>query len=351
MKLKPQELARHLKQKLLPLYWIAGDEPLLRQEAADQLRSACRAQGFGEREIFDVDRSFDWQRFTQSTGNLSLFAERKLIELRLDAGLDEAGRDALQHYLGNPNPDFLILLSSARLESSTLNTKWFKAIETAAGFIQVWPLSLAELPQWLGQRLLQQGIRARPEALQLLVDKVEGNLLAAVQEIEKLKLLAQPTEAQTIELDTATVMQVVADHSRYNGFTLIDAALAGNGKRLLKILQGLRNEAVQPLAIVGALNNEVGNLLHLQARLQQGESTASVLQSSRVLFHRKELVGRALGRLKTDQLWELLDRLRIIDQAVKGLSIADPWDELGAALLGLCGVNSRYLLGNAELES
>ena len=345
MKFKSQELNRHLKQTLLPLYWVAGDEPLLKQETADQIREACRDRGFGEREVFDVDRSFDWQRFVNSVGNLSLFAEQKLLELRLQsAGLDDTGRQSLQDYLTQANPDFLVLVTSPRLEAATLNTKWFKAIEAASGFVPVWPLNVTELPQWLSRRLLQQGFRATPEALELLVARVEGNLLAAVQEIEKLKLLANPASGQTIDLDAATVMQLVADNSRYNAFTLIDAALAGDGPRVVKILQGLRDEDTQVLAIVGALNNELAQLLQFQTRVQQGESASAVVQSSRVMYQRKDLVGRALRRLPGPLLWRQMERLRLIDQAAKGLALANPWDELCSLLLTLSGVSAQSIV-------
>ncbi|MEX2131878.1 MAG: DNA polymerase III subunit delta [Pseudohongiellaceae bacterium] len=339
MKLKSQELARHLKQNSLPIYWVAGDEPLLNQEAADQIRASCRQRGFLDREVFSVDRGFDWLKFTNSTGNLSLFAEHKLFDLRLStATLDESGRQALQAYLESPNPDYVILVTSPRLESATQNTKWFKTLEAGMGLIQVWPLNVKEMPDWMAHRLLQQGIKATPEALQLLVDKIEGNLLAAVQEIEKLKLLANADDGGTIELDVKTVLQTVADSSRYSVFTLIDAALAGDAQRTLRVLQGLRNEDVAPLAIVGAVNNELGTLIGMSARIDNGEPAATVLQSSRILFHRKELVGRALRRLESPVLWEQFERLRVVDQAVKGISLLNPWDELGDLLLKLCGV-------------
>lgn len=338
MKLKPQELARHLQRQTLSLYWIAGDEPLLVQEAADLIRKSLRDAGFEDREIFHIDRSFDWQRLRQSVGNLSLFAERKLVELRLAGALEEAGRQQLLDYLAAPSPDFVLLVIGPRLDAAMQNSKWFKSLETAMGLVPVWPLQRQEMPDWVSRRLLQQGIRATPEAVQLLVDKGEGNLLATAQEIEKLRLLAAAEDGQTVELDARTVLQAVADSARFNVFNLVDAALAGDALRTLKILDGLRSEDTQPLAVVGALNNELTALVGMLARVEQGEAPAAVLQGSRVMFHRKDLLGRALRRLQPALLWQVLDGLRRVDQAVKGLRASDPWDELSGQLLRLCGI-------------
>jgi DNA polymerase-3 subunit delta len=337
MKIKAEELARSLKAGNSNLVWLSGDEPLLMQEAADQARAHFRKQGFSERDIFSIDRNFDWQLFKQATGNLSLFSERKLLDLRLSGKLEDDGKAALQEFIDDANPDFAVLLSGPRLEAATLKTKWFKALESGAVVVQIWPINKDGLPSWLEQRLLRAGIQAEPDALQLLIDRVEGNLLAAVQEIEKLKLLANSEDGGSIRLDARTVMQVVADSSRYTAFQLVDAALSGDTVRVEKILQGLRAEDVFPLVILGAITRELRSLLPMLEKKEAGQGVNAILQSHHVWFNRKQAVGAALNRLRSADIWAMLDHSRLIDQSIKGLSAANPWDELSLLLLRLAG--------------
>ncbi len=341
MKIKPEQLARTLDSNELPLYWLSGDEPLLMQEATDLIRSHHREKGFADREVFNVDKNFDWGHFSQSTGNLSLFSDKKIIELRLStAKPDDAGKKALQHYLGDLNPDYLILVSGPKLDAATLKTKWFTEIEKHGAVVQIWPISRENLCPWLEQRLLRDGIQADAEAVHLLVDKVEGNLLAAMQEIEKLKLLAGNAGEDSIRLDAKTVMQVVADSSRYNVYQLVDAALLGDIARTQKMLVGLRNEGLIPLIILAAICRELRTLLPMLEMKKQGQGVNAIIQSSRVWFNRKQAVAAALSRLDTTTIWKLLDHSRTIDQSIKGMSQANPWDELSRLLLRLSGAKS-----------
>lgn len=339
MKIKPEQLAGSLKKTSLPLYWLAGDDPLLMQESADLIRGFYREQEFQEREIFSVERGFDWESLSQSLNNLSLFSDRKIIELRLsNPRLDNPGRELLQAYVEHPSADILILISSPRIDSAILNSKWFKSIEANAGLIQIWPINREHLADWLAKRLLKANIKADATALQYLCERVEGNLLAATQEIEKLKLLASPGESgETVQLDADTVLKVVADSSRFTAFQLVDAALSGEASRAQRILSGLQNEGVFPLVILAAITRELHNLLPMLSKKQQGQSIANILQSSRVWFNRKQAVGNALRRLTTEDTWRLLDRARLIDQAIKGMNPTDPWIELSRLILNLSG--------------
>ncbi|MCB1672028.1 MAG: DNA polymerase III subunit delta [Gammaproteobacteria bacterium] len=336
---KAGQLIPSLKKDLKPVVWIAGDEPLLLQESADAVRSLRRETGFEEREVFTVDRSFDWNSFKESVDNLSLFATRKLIELRLSSPrLEEPGRGYLLDYLQSPNPDYLLLITSLRVEPATMNTRWFKTIEASAWFLPVWPLGIDELPDWLAQRLIKTGLRATPEAIQLLVQRIEGNLLAAVQEIEKLKLLVNPAGDSSHELDADQVLQAVADSSRYTAFNLIDAALVGDPVRTMKILQGLREEGTEALAILGAVCAELRRLLPRLHQVASGQAVARVADEAVGRnFKRKGTVSRALQRLRAAQIYRLLDQARAVDYAVKGLSPADPWLELESLFLSLSG--------------
>ena len=338
MKIKPEQLSRTLTSQDLPLYWLSGDEPLLMIEAADLIRKQYREKGYTEREILNVDKSFDWGQSFQSTGNLSLFAEKKIIELRLaTAKWEDAGKKAIQHYLSEINPDYLILISGPKLDAGTLKTKWFTEIEKHGAFLQIWPINRENLSSWLEQRLLREGIQADLEAIHLLVDKVEGNLLAAMQEIEKLKLLATDNSENALRLDAKTVMQVVADSSRYNIYQLIDAALLGDTGRTQKMLAGLKSEGLFPLIALSAVCRELRTLLPMLEKKREGQGVNAIIQSSRVWFNRKQAVGAALNRLDTETIWALLDHSRLIDQCIKGMSKANPWDELSLLLLKLSG--------------
>lgn len=348
MKIKTEQLASNLKKGSFPLIWLSGDEPLLMMESADMVRAHCRDLGFAEREIFDVDRSFNWDSFLQSGGNLSLFGERKLIELRLASSkLEDAGKKALQSYIDDSNPDFLVLVSGPRIETPTLNTKWFKAIESKSLLVQIWPVNRDGLAEWLQQRLLREHISADMDALQLLVDRVEGNLLAAMQEIEKLKLLADPETDADIHLDANTVMQVVADNTRFTAWNAVDAALAGDAVRAQKILLGLQAEGIVPQVILGAITRELRSLLPMVQKKEQGQGVNAIMKANRVWFNRQRAVGAALQRLRVAHIWALLEQARIADQAGKGMLNRNPWDELSILLLGLAGKQTATMAAPA----
>lgn len=268
------------------------------QEAADSIRQHYREQGFNEREVFTIDKGFDWQSFQHATSNLSLFAEKKIFELRFSsAKLDDGAKQSLHQYLAEASNDFVLLVSSPKLEAATLNTKWFKQIESQSLLVQIWPVNRDGLASWLEQRLLQENIQADGAALQVLMDKVEGNLLAAMQEIEKLKLLASAESNSVINLDAKTVMQVVADSSRYNIYSLVDSTLSGDITRSQKILAGLRNEGLFPLVILNAFIREIRSLQPMVEKRHQGQGINGIMQTSRVWYNRKQAVGSALQRL------------------------------------------------------
>ncbi len=338
MKIKSEQLARSLQKAPTSLYWLTGDEPLLMQEAADVVRAYFREAGFIEREVFDVDKNFNWEDFAHEVNNLSLFAAQKILELRLtSAKLEEAGKTALQTFIQEPNPDLVVLISSPRLDASTLKTKWCKAIEAKSTIVQIWPVNRENLGPWLEKRLIAAGIQPDSEAIGLLMDKVEGNLLAAMQEIEKLKLLANVDVGQPIQLDGKTVMQVVADSARFNAYHMVDAALSGEAARAQRMLAGLRSEGTFPLVILSALTRELRNLLPMIEKRDQGQAIAGIVQAAHVWFNRKQAVSSALRRLNTTDIWQLLEQARRVDQSIKGMSLADPWVEISQMLLTISG--------------
>jgi len=339
MQIKPEQLAQRLKQNTLPLIWISGDDPLLMQEACDSVRKFAREQGFSEREIMDAGKDFDWNQLLAAGNSLSLFAERKLIDLRIhQPKLEDDARTALMAYLENPNPDYLLLLTTAKVDKSSQSTKWFKALEALSLFCPVWPVSEKDLPAWIKQRLQKLGMDADQETVQLLADKVEGNLLAAAQEIEKLRVIST-----TDKLDVNTVLSAVSDSSRFTSFALVDACLAGNSERALKILQHLQAEGEQCLFITNTLCREIRGLSTMLTDIAAGQNMHGVMQDHRVWSNRTQLVTRALELHNQNSLQGLLERARRVDQSVKGLLNLRPWDELASLVLKFS--NPRLLVG------
>ena len=336
---RPQQLIPNLQKEFKPIVWIAGDEPLLLQENADAVRHFCQQAGFEERVTFNVDRSFDWSLFNETADNLSLFSSRKLIELRLSSAKPEdEGKRALHAYASAPNPDYLVLITSPRVDPATTKTRWFKDVDASSWFLPVWPVSADELPDWLSQRLIKAGLRPTPDAIHLLAQRIEGNLLAAVQEIEKLKLLAGPSAADAVELSPEMIVHSVADSSRYSTFMLIDSALLGDNNRTLKILRGLQLEGVDPLAILGPTCSEFRRLLPALKKVEAGQSVVQVTEELvGKNFKRKASIMRALQRLRSSQIYVLLDQARQIDSAVKGINKSNPWLELETLFLRVCG--------------
>ncbi len=337
MQIKIEQLPQRLKQQLPALLWISGDETLLVQEACDLIRKFAREQGFGEREVIDASKGFDWNQLLLSNNSLSLFAERKLIDLRADK-LDEPAREALIAYLANPNPDNLLLLTTGKIEKAAQSSKWFTNIESKALFCPIWPVSEQQLPQWVEQRLRARGLGIEREALQLLCDRVEGNLLAASQEIEKLQL-----HANGDTVTAASVLELVADNARFTVFTLVDACVGGNTERALKILEHLHAEGDEPLALLAMLVRELRNLSAMLVDMERGQSARDVVQAHRVWGNKVQLTERALHVHTQRSLTALLERARVIDQTVKGLLKRSVWDELGSLVLNFS--NPRLLVG------
>lgn len=332
MRINPRQLPQSLNKGLLPIYVVSGDEPLLVQECCDSIRAAARKSGFSERELLHAEHNFDWGQLLASAGSLSLFAEKKIIELRLPGGKPgDKGSKALQEFAAMGSDDLLLLLVLPKLDRSQLNSKWIKALEQQGVLIQVWPVDAGEMPRWIHQRLRAAGLDAEPEAIQILAERVEGNLLAANQEIEKLKLLSGDN------LITAETMNdAVASSARYDVFGLIDKALAGDAEGAIKTLHGLRAEGVETPVVLWALAREIRSLLEIGEKLDQGQPLARLVRIQK----RQPLVQAALARLRPRQLESLLLRARAVDSAIKGGRDQDPWTGLLELTLNLCGRRS-----------
>lgn len=318
--LRPEELPRTLERGIGPIYLIAGEEPLFVQEAVDAVRQAARAQGYTEREVLDAESGFEWGRLAEAAANLSLFGERRLIELRMPSGKPgQAGAKALAEYCQQAPQDVCVLISCGALDGKQRKSSWVSAIERAGGFCYAWPLPLEKLPGWVRERLRRHGLEPEPEAAALLAERGEGNLLAAAQEVEKLALLFQPGP-----LTAEQVAGAVADSARYSVFDLSDAVLEGKLARAVRIVQGLREEGVEPILVLWALTKELRALAELAAR----RPPELVFRQHKVFKQRQARLMQAQRRAPA-AVWErLLLRAAEADRTVKGLGEGRPWDEV-----------------------
>ncbi|WP_444891866.1 DNA polymerase III subunit delta [Microbulbifer sp. TRSA001] len=330
MRVNSQQLSQNLKKGLSPIFIITGDEPLIIQECCDLVRSAAKKHGFTERELIHAEHNFDWSTLIASAGNMSLFAEKKLIELRIPGGKPgDKGSRALQEFASLVNEDLLLLLVLPKLDRSQLNSKWVKVLEQSGVLVQVWPVTIQEMPRWINQRLTSVGLSAEPEAVQILAERVEGNLLAASQEIEKLKLSCSGQEITREMMEHS-----VTSSARYNVFDLIDTTLSGDSAKAVKTLEGLRVEGVEAPIVLWAIAREIRTLLEVMEKLEQGQPLSRLVR----LQKRQPLVQKALHRLNKKQLEGLLILARSIDISIKGgRGQQSPWTGLLELTLNFCG--------------
>ena len=323
MQLTPEQIDAHLATQLAAVYFISGDEPLRVMEAADAVRAAARAQGYDEREVLTLQPGFDWDSLLAGSGNMSLFSQRRIIELRMPTGKPgDAGSKALRAYTERLPEDTLLLITAGKLEAAARKSKWVQALDKAGVVMFVWPLSGGEFTAWVQQRMRQRGLKPTAEAVTLLTDRVEGNLLACMQEIDKLVLLQDDGV-----VDAEAVMSLVGDN----------AALSGEGARSVRVLQGLRAEGVVPQIVIWALAREIRQLASMAAVVESGQSIQKVLGQYRVWAARKSLVGGALKRLRATDCNGMLQHCALIDRISKGQAGGKAWDELLQLTLQLAG--------------
>lgn len=332
MKLKAQQLASNLKQGLQPLYLISGDESLLVQESCDLIRKHCRSAGFSEREVFHVETNFNWDDVLLSANSMSLFADKKFIECRFKTNKPgKDGSEALLKYLQSPSPDTVLLLIMPKLDTNSQRSKWYKVLEKSAVTLPIWPIERYQLPRWIQGRLQEHGLNASDDAVDFLADNVEGNLLAAKQEIEKLRLLVNE---QRIDLNM--MMSLVSNSSRYTVFNLVDKCLSGNAQAAMRTLQGLKSEGTEVTIILWSLSREIRTLHRLQFAQQQGLPLNQVMRNERIFESRQRLFQNALQRLSIRKLEMLLRKSRLIDQSIKGIKNESPWMQLEQLSMQLC---------------
>lgn len=331
MEIKQQELQRQLSQQVLPIYVVHGDEPLQQGEICDSIRSHLRSQAYEERQVFHVDKNFDWNQLSAAASELSLFSARRILELRLPgAKPGDMGSRALQEYAQRPAEDTVMLLISGKLDKKS---KWFKALDSVGANIAVWPVASAQLPAWLLKRFQSKRLQVTQEAVQILSDRSEGNLLAAAQEVEKIALIH---EGKTV--DAEMVLESVADSARYDIYSLVDAALQGEQCRVSRMLYGLKAEGMEPVLILWAISREVRQMTALSQEVERGVSVQSAMAKARVWPKRKTLVAAALRRHNSVQWMRLLQQASRIDRMVKGMQTGNVWDELIQLLLFIAGL-------------
>ncbi|HTJ19388.1 MAG TPA: DNA polymerase III subunit delta [Steroidobacteraceae bacterium] len=334
MKISGDNLAASLARQLQTIYLVSGDEPLLVNEAADAIRATARKQGFEERELHVVERGFDWQGLIANSRSMSLFAQRKIVEIRMaNAAPGEQGADAIVELAGEPSPDTLVLIITAKLDGRTQSSRWVSAVEKNGVLVQVWPIDLPRLPAWIRERLGRHKLQADPAAASLLAERVEGNLLAAHQEIEKLALLLPPGP-----ISAETVLDAVADSARFDVLQLGEAAMRGQTARALRILEGLRGEDVEPTLVLWAVNKDLQWIARARGLMRRGQSAESAMNALYVWRPRQNAMGQALSRMNGHTLRNLLLDAERVDRTIKGVEKGDPWLALERLVARLAGV-------------
>ena len=316
MQLRSSDLGPQLAKSLLPAYVIHGDEPLLAMEAADAVRSAARKNGFSERQVIEPGRGFDWSEFSHAAAAMSLFVEKKIVELRLPNGKPGTqGGPAIAAYCENPNPDQLLLVTLPRLDRTGQGSAWFNGLARLGAIVDVWPLDRARLPAWISERLARQKQRASRDVLEFLAERVEGNLLAAHQEIQKLALLA-PEGELTLEV----VEDAVASVARYDPYDAAEALMSGDVARYVRVIEGLRGEGEAPTFILFVLSSALFAL--------HAGSTDRIF--NRDLKRAVEGAARRFSRRTVDQA---IAEAAALDRTIKGVGEGEPW--MGFSRLGL----------------
>jgi DNA polymerase III subunit delta len=334
MKISLDSLAAQLKKNLPVIALVTGDEPLLLGEACDALRSSARERGFTERQVFFVQRGFDWNELRAATQALSLFADQRVIEVRLSgASPGNEGSEVLCEIAAQNANDLMVLVVTDKLDAKSLGTKWVTAIEKSGWLIQVWPIETAQLPAWVGRRLQRAGFKTETGVAELIAERVEGNLLAAQQEIDKLALL-YPNSTLTVE----QTLDAVADSARYDVLQLGIAALQANAARALRILEGLQEEGIDAVLVLWGINKDLQWLARVSHAMSRGQAADAALFSAGVWKPRQAAMKQAAQRMKLPAVRALLVDAAQVDAAIKGVNRRDPWVELRGVVARLAGV-------------
>ena len=337
MQLAQSQLKEHLAKQLAPLYVLVGDEPLAQSECLDAIRLTARQQGADERSSFIVERNFNWQQIQQFGQAMSLFSSQRILEIHIPNGKPGAdGGKVLSEIAQHAIPDTTTLVVLPALERETRNSAWFGILQSAGVTIELNEVAPAALPQWIAKRLAEQGQRTDTASLAFMAHQVEGNLLAAHQEIQKLGLLYPKGE-----LSQEAISSAVLNVSRYDAFQLGEAVLAGDTERTTRILQSLQDEGEQPVAVMNPLIWLLRPLVRVKQAELSGENVMSAMTSARIYGDRQALTRKALSRLSIRHLEAALQKLCDIDKIAKGVMLGDAWLELSRLCFGLAKLRAR----------
>lgn len=346
MELTAEKLAALTEDKpLAPVYLVAGPEMLRVLEAADGVRRAARAQGINEREVYEADaRDFDWNQLASGFNAPSLFSPRRLVELRLPTGKPgKEGSEVIRQFCENPPADVVLLITAGEWSKAHAQGKWFEALSRIGVYAIAWAVKPHELPSWIESRLRSHGLRADREAVALLAERVEGNLLAAAQEIDKLVLLA---DGRT--LDLTTMQDLVAQSARYDVFRLLESTLSGQPDAVLRMLAGLRAEGEAVAALMPMVIRELiaaSGLIRVQER---GGNLAAEFKARGIWESRQAPYKRAFGRHPDLRRWErFLGEASQVDRMAKGRLAGDPWRALERLLLAIAAAPAARLLARS----
>jgi len=330
MNVRPDQLPSIITRAVYPVYMVSGDEPLQQMESLDLIRAFLRENDFSEREVLDVDAQFDWQRLLDEAASMSLFATRRIVELRLpSAKPGKQGADILKDYLSRPPQDTVLIINAGKVDGSAKKSAWYKSVEQNGLVVQCWPVPLEQLSFWLKQRFKKRDIVADNDVLAYISQHVEGNLLAADQEIEKLYLLLGPGK-----ITYADVAEAVTSQSRYSVFELVDVLLGGDPRRAIKIITGLKAEGVVSVVLNWALAKDIRLLSQVAA---DPRSADFILKRSGVWQSRVTLFKACLARHPQRSFHLMLKRCAYIDAASKGMIDCNVWDEIETLCVRLAG--------------
>ncbi|MYB39554.1 MAG: DNA polymerase III subunit delta [Gammaproteobacteria bacterium] len=334
MQIKSNQLQRHLDAgRFAPVYLVSGDEPLLVEEACASIVAAAEANGFSDRKRFDLAVDGSLEEALAGAANLSLFASKRMLDIRLPAkGLDRKGSDTIRRYLGSPPPSTMLLCRAVGLDWRTKSSAWHRAVDKAGAVVQVWPVGARELPRWLDQRCRASGLQLDREAISILAERVEGNLLAAAQEIEKLRLSGRKGTIGADEMRDA-----VGDSAHFDTFQMIDTAFAGQGARACRMARVLRQDGIPIFMVMGALVNQLRRAREVAAG-----------GSPRMPRNRAQQVKRAVQRLGADRIDALLRAAAVLDLQSKGMLRGDAWQSLERMVVAIAGGDSDGLEERAD---
>ncbi len=335
MRIKPEALNSQLANKLESLYFVFGAEPLLIDQSLAEILSAAKQAGFDEKTSFEIDGNFDWGIITAEIANISLFSPKRIIECRLKTGkIGVKGSKALSTLSGNIPSDILLVISTGKLDLAQQKSKWFKTLEQHGGVIQHWEISSDHLVGWISNHMASIGLAVNKEVAQSIAFCTEGNLLASMQEIQKLKM-AYPDG----NIDTQDFLKQAQEQSKYTIYGLVDAALFGDAAQVNKIYKTLSGDVAMPILLSSSLYREISSIIDMSIEMHQNSDINAILQEHRIWNKRKPVITNILKRHPYQYLQKLLLLLGRIDRSIKGADNLNVVDELHALLLNLAGKN------------